>query len=186
MRLLALLALLSSTALAQTEASDAGAGVLTKPPALLHQVEATFPPEMADAGVGGTVVMEVDLGPDGKVMDARVVQSAGAAFDAAALAAVKQFEFSPAEVDGQPAAVRLQYSYQFFFKPQAVQVEADAGIDDAGTPVLPVNLSGQLVERGTRIPLAGATVVVGEGEQHQEATSDDNGHFDLPRAAGAP
>lgn len=44
---------------------DAGAptGVLTRPPALTKQVEATFPPEMLDAGLGGTVVMESTSAP---------------------------------------------------------------------------------------------------------------------------
>ena len=52
----------------------APAQTLTKPPELLRQVEADFPPEMLEAGTGGTVVMEMDIGADGKVLDARVVQ----------------------------------------------------------------------------------------------------------------
>ncbi|MFL5357657.1 TonB-dependent receptor domain-containing protein [Archangium sp.] len=147
-------------------------GVLTKPPALLKQVEASFPPEAQAQGLAGTVVMEVDIGPDGRVMDARVVQPAGHGFDEAALEAVRQFEFSPAEVDGQPAPVRIQYAYEFLYRPQVVEA-----------PPAPkeevVNFSGTLLERGTRNPLAGATVVVDAGGEVREATSGADGRFEL-------
>jgi TonB family protein len=172
---LALLVFLPLGAWAQ---ADGGAtGVLTKAPSLLQQVEAEFPPSMLDAGTGGAVVMDVDVGPDGKVMDAKVVESAGADFDAAALAAVKQFLFSPAEVDGQPAAVRLRYTYTFFFKPVVEQKPLEPL--DAGGPLGVVNFSGTLVERGTREPIAGAQVVVGEGDAALIAVSDDKGAFEL-------
>jgi TonB family protein len=147
-------------------------GVLTKPPTLLKQVEARFPPEAAAAGVAGTVVMEVDIGADGKVLDARVVQPAGHGFDEAALEAVRQFEFTPAEVDGQPSPVRIQYAYEFLYRPQVVE-----------TPPAPqeeqVNFAGLLLERGTRKPLAGATVVVDAGGQVREALSGEDGRFEL-------
>ena len=152
------------------------AGVLTKPPALLEQVEAVFPPQMLDAGTGGSVVMEIDIGADGKVIDARVIQSAGAEFDQAALEAVRQFEFSPAEVDGVPASVRIQYTYEFFFRPEVVTVALDP---DAGTPDNVVNFEGTLVERGTRAPLPGATIAIGE----LNTISDDEGRFSF---AGVP
>ena len=165
---------------ASAQATDAGVdqaetprGVLTRPPALLKQVEAAFPPEMADAGIAGAVVMEVDLGADGKVTEARVVQSAGQAFDEAAVNAVRQFEFSPAEVDHVPAAVRIQYTYEFVFRPQAVVIEPSAAKQDL------VNFSGVLLQRGTRNPLSGATLAVGGGEQVLEATSDSSGRFEV-------
>ncbi len=143
--------------------------MLTKAPELLHQVEAAYPPEAADAGLGGTVVMEIDLGDDGSVTDARVTQSAGPSFDASALEAVRQFKFSPAEVDGKPMAVRLQYSYTFFLRREVVEVPP---APDAG-PV--VNFAGRLIERGTRVPLPGAAVLVGD----REAFSNDQGFFEL-------
>ena len=144
--------------------------MLTKEPTILKQVEAVFPPQMADAGTGGKVVMEIDLGTDGKVLDARVIQSAGAEFDLAALEAVRQFEFTPAEVDGAPASVRIQYSYEFLFRPQVVTTALDP---DAGTPDDVVNFEGTLVERGTRVPLPGATIALGE----RNTVSDDLGRF---------
>ncbi|MBX5483166.1 MAG: TonB-dependent receptor [Myxococcaceae bacterium] len=134
--------------------TPAPTGVLTKAPVLLKQVEARFPPEMADAGAAGTVVLEIDIDDRGAVMNARVVQSAGAAFDAAALEAVKQFVFSPAEVDGKPAAVRIQYRYEFLYRPEPAPPPPPEPKEQ------PVNFAGTLLERGTRRPLAGAMVVV--------------------------
>jgi len=173
--------LLPVLAVAQSQsrsATDAGAGVLTKAPAVLKEVEAVFPPEFADAGIGGTVVMEIDVGEDGRVLDARVLGSAGQAFDDAALAAVRSFEFSPAEVDGRPAAVRLQYSYTFLFRPQVVEAPVAS---DGGAPAGLVNFRGRVVRRGTREPVAGAQVVVGGSadEAALEAVTDEAGAFEL-------
>lgn len=165
--------LFSSLALAQADAGPTG--VLTKPPALLKQVEAVFPPAMMDAGLGGTVVMEVDIGPDGLVLDARVIRSPGLDFDQSALEAIKQFVFSPAEVDGRPAAVRIQYSYQFFYRPEVVETPV---VPDAGVRGL-LNFSGRVVERGTREPVAGAQVVVGEGEGALDTVTDEQGKFEF-------
>ncbi|MFZ5439235.1 MAG: TonB-dependent receptor domain-containing protein [Myxococcota bacterium] len=163
---IALLSMLfASSALAQT---DGGVGVLTRPPALVHQVEPVFPPELADAGVGGAVTLELDLGTDGKVMEARVAQSAGAAFDEAALAAARQFVFTPAEIDGQPAAVRIAFTLNFVYRPPP---EPELQVD-AGTPV---NFRGKVVERGTRDPVGAAQVVV-EG---RETLTADDGTFEL-------
>lgn len=171
-RIVLIALLLSNAALAQ---SDGGTptGVLTKPPELLKQVEAAFPPEMAEAGVGGTVVMEIDIGADGKVMDLRVVQSAGEAFDKAAVEAVRQFEFSPAEVDGQPAPVRIQYAYEFLFRPQTVELPPEQPVEQT------VNFTGQLLQRGTRSPLSNATVVVEVPDGPIEAMSNVEGRFEF-------
>lgn len=159
MRALILLTLLSSLSFAQT---------LTKAPTLVKNVEPEFPSELVDAGVGGTVTMEVDIGVDGLVTDARVVQSAGPAFDAAALTAVRQLVFTPAEVDNQPAPVRIQFSSQFVFRPPAPP-------EDAGVRAAVVNLSGTLKTAGTREPVASALVSL----SGFEATTDDQGHFEF-------
>ncbi len=147
-RALVLSLVFASLALAQEDR-----GVLTKPPALVTQVEPLFPPEFADAGISGTVTLEVDIGPDGKVMDARVVKSAGQAFDDSALVAARQFIFTPAEIDGVPAAVRISFSLEFLYRPQVVETVAI----DAGTKV---NFTGIVIERGTRDPVEGVQVVV--------------------------
>ena len=157
---------LAGPSFAQTDAG-AGAGVLTKAPTLVRQVEPVFPPELIDAGTGGSVTMEIDLGADGQVTDARVSQSAGEAFDSSALTAIRQFVFTPAEIDGAPAAVRLSYTLNFVFTPPVVEAPVDAGT--------PVNFRGTLVERGTRDTVENAQVLV----QGREAFSAADGTFEL-------
>ncbi|MFZ5439463.1 MAG: TonB-dependent receptor domain-containing protein [Myxococcota bacterium] len=141
-----------------------------KMPVLVKQVDPVFPASLADAGVGGVVVMEIDIGADGKVMDVKVIGSAGPEFDEAAVAAAKQLEFTPAEFDGKPTPVRIQYSSQFVVQQQVVEVPLE---QDAGVPV--VNLKGQLLAAGTREPIAGATIAVLE----RTADSDGEGRFEF-------
>jgi hypothetical protein len=70
------------------------------------------------------------------------------AFAPAALHAVQQFRFRPAEIDGKPAAVEIEYRYEFVLK----KVEPSQRTEEV------VVLAGRIVERGTRSPIAGATV----------------------------
>ncbi|MBZ4375772.1 TonB-dependent receptor domain-containing protein [Corallococcus sp. AS-1-6] len=173
--------LLATGAVAQapdagTPASDAGAptGVLTKPPALLRQVEATYPPEAAAQQLEGTVVMFIDISETGAVTNVEITQPAGHGFDEAATEAVKQFQFEPAEVDNVPAPVRIQYAYQFVFRAPEAPPEAatDGGVQE---PQGPVNFSGQALERGTRKPLVGAEVVLTELDR--STVTDAEGRF---------
>ncbi len=125
-------------------------GTLTRPPVLQQFVEAAYPPEARASGLEGRVLLEVDLSATGDVTRAAVLVPAGHGFDEAALAAVRQFHFSPAEVDGKPAAVRIQYAYSFVLSAASQQAPR----------VGPVNLEGTVLERGTRHPVAGAEVVL--------------------------
>jgi TonB family protein len=153
--LLLLLALTSFGALAQT---------LTKPPTLLKQVE----PQTGDAGVvTGTVMMEVDVGLDGKVLAVKVINGLTPELDAAAVHALEQFEFTPAEIDHQPAAVRIQYALTFEAPLPVV------ALVDAGVPT--VNLLGVLRTAGTREPVPSASITVGE----QSVLSAESGEFEL-------
>jgi TonB family protein len=159
--------ILSISALAQT---------LTKAPTIVKSVEPIFPVSQLDAGIGGTVVMDIDIGIDGKVINAVVTKSLGADFDEAALTAVKQLEFTPAEVDGQAAPVRIQFSSEFTLR----AVETPMEIADSGIPI--VNLKGTLKTAGTREPVVGALVTV----NGVESISTDLGQFeftDLPVGA---
>jgi TonB family protein len=119
----------------------------------------------------GTVVLELEIDEEGNVRSVVVLESAGEEFDKAATEAAWKYRFSPAEVDGKPAPVRIHYRSEFFFRPAA----------ETPSETLPDNsmgeLSGELVERGTRSPIIGALVVLGEGETAQETFSDSEGRF---------
>src|SRR3954469_23112729 len=100
-----LLSLLSPSLRAQPAAE--GTGQLTKAPKLVKFVPAAYPKDKHDAGVTGHVLLSIEIGDDGKVGHVRVVDGGGADFDAAAVAAARQFEFEPAEIVGTPAPVKI-------------------------------------------------------------------------------
>lgn len=147
-----------------------GEGVLTKAPALLEMVEAEYPAEAQAQGLEGEVVLEIDIGADGSVLDAEVVALAGHGFDEAALEAVRRFRFSPAEIDGVPAAVRIEYRYRFFFRPPPTP---EAEPEEESEPTLSVR--GVVLERGNRKPIVGASVDAAD----QTAITGDDGSFEL-------
>ncbi len=135
------------------EAAAPATGVLTRAPELEQFVPAEYPPDALAAGVEGSVVLSIVIGEDGEVKQA-VVEDPGPhpGFAAAALHAVTQFRFRPAEIDGKPAAVEITYRYEFVLR------KAPTPAAPAEAPVL---LSGRVVERGTRAPVAGAAVEAG-------------------------
>ena len=63
-----------------------------------------YPQEARDAGVQGVVIVEVIVGTDGTVENARVLRSIEA-LDAAALAAVRQWEYEVTSRNGEPVSV---------------------------------------------------------------------------------
>jgi len=160
---------------------------LTKPPAIKKKVEPVYPSEALDAGVGGDVTLAIDIAADGHVTAAAVKASGGHGFDEAAVAAAREMEFVPAEVDGKPAAIRIEYTIHF--QPRMAhgiagadggapspdggapttdggQPAADAGSAsaDAAPPPPPtpsrVVVRGLIRERGTREPLVGADIAM--------------------------
>src|SRR4051812_42794409 len=170
--------LVATGALAQapdagTPAADAGTptGVLTQAPVLKRQVEAQYPPEALAQQLEGTVVMNIDISETGAVTDIQVTQPAGHGFDEAAVAAVRQFEFEPAQVDNVPAPVRIEYAYQFVWRAPPPPEGAEPG----KAPEPPVNFSGRALERGTRRPLSGAEVAL--PELQRTTSTDEEGRF---------
>lgn len=130
----------------------AATGVLTKAPELLQFVPAPFPPEAEAAGASGAVLFSIVIGEDGAVTSLSVLDPGPhPSFAPAAEAAVRQFRFRPAEIDGRPAAVEIEYRYDFVLKREAPAAPAEA----------PILLSGRVIERGTRTPVAGAAVEAG-------------------------
>jgi TonB family protein len=137
-------------------------GKLTKPPKLLQFVEAAYPESEKLAERTASVIVQIAISDKGVVDDVAVVQSAGPAFDAAAVAAIKQFKFEAAEIDNKPAPVKITYKYDFVFKEEPIG------------PI--VNFEGVIRDRATKKPIEGLKVTVdGAGE----ATTDDEGHFEF-------
>src|SRR5690349_18924553 len=90
-------AMLSYTALARAQpaADTAGAARAAPslvPPKLAHGVTPAYPEAERARGAAATVLLELTLDASGKVTDAVVARSGGAAFDAAALTAAGALE----------------------------------------------------------------------------------------------
>jgi len=182
---LALIALLLPTAALSYEGAvrreevDGGVHVpvLTRAPALVSFVEAPYPEEARREGLAGDVRLTVTIAADGTVADAQVTGPAGHGFDEAALAAVKQFTFTPAEVDGVPAPIQIEYVYHFALG------EPDAGTAPPPPPPEAV-LKGQLIARGSRNRVNAGTVRCSEAADAPEAVSAEDGLFELKVAPG--
>ncbi len=162
---------------------DAGVHVpvLTKPPALLEFAEAAYPEEAQKMGLTASVRMLLTIGADGGVSDVQVPEPVGNGFDEAAVAAAKRFSFSAAEIDFAPAPVQIAYVYHFTLAPP----DAGAPDVDAGPPPVPMaHLKGELIARGSRTRISGALVSC-LNHPDQQASSDEDGHFDLKTEAGA-
>ena len=74
----------------------------------------------------------------------------GAGFDKAAKRAVEQFKFSPAEIDGEPGAVRIRYRYVFSKKVVEKKAASPVTQKQDGKVVETGRLTGVLKERGTQ------------------------------------
>jgi TonB family protein len=150
-----------------TQEQKASGPTLTRPPAVEHFVEAPYPLEAEAQKLEGRVILRIDISATGEVTRAEVLEPAGHGFDEAALAAIRQFRFTPAEVDGKPSPVRITYAYDFVLRPAptAAQVKQEG----------PVNFTGRVLERGNRRPLAGAEVAL--PALNTSTVTDDRGQF---------
>ena len=82
-------------------------------PSLVHRVEPTYTKEARDAGLEGTVVLSVVVGPDDRTHDMEVLSRVGMGLDQQAVDAVKQWRFEPARKDGEPVAIQATIEVNF-------------------------------------------------------------------------
>ena len=83
-----------------------------KPPTKVKDVKPTYPAIAQSARVQGVVIIEATIGPNGKVQDAKVLRSIPL-LDAAALDAVRQWEFTPTLLNGVPVPVIMTVTVNF-------------------------------------------------------------------------
>jgi iron complex outermembrane recepter protein len=98
-------------------AAQAPAESAVRPPQLVQGAQATYPPAALAERREGNVVIEVTVDSAGHVSDPKVVESGGKDFDDAALAAVTQWVFTPAEESGRPIAARIRIPFAFHLPP---------------------------------------------------------------------
>ncbi len=155
----------TTTARAQTSQvpPDAAPRRNIVPPKLVKFVEAPFPPAEEAAGKGATVVLQIAISATGEVVGVTVTESAGPAFDAAAVAAAKQFVFEPAKVDGNAIPVKIGYRYVFTFVEKIVKKTT-------------ADFQGVVRDRRTKQPIANVRVSIDTGQQ---TITDDQGKFQV-------
>lgn len=83
-----------------------------KPPHKIRDVAPVYPEIARSARIDGTVQLEATVGQDGRVVDARVLQSVPM-LDQAALDAVQQWQYEPATQNGKPVPVVMKVNVKF-------------------------------------------------------------------------
>ena len=138
------------------------------PPKLLKFVHATYPSKAKEKGLEGAVDLTVVVTVEGMAEEIQVLTSVGHGFDEAAIAAVSQFTFEPAMMDGNPIPVRIGYTYRFKLEKKEVKIEPGQVV------------SGTIKERGVGLPIVGAEVTI---EGKARTSTNNKGEFALKRIA---
>ncbi len=147
---------------------------LTRMPELVEFEPAVYPPEKLEAGIEGSVLLQILIDERGEVTQVRVVRSGGDDFDLATLDAVWAFRFSPGYAGEVPVSVAIDYDYVFELHEKVVETVAETGYD-AIDPEGPENFVGIVRERGTRNPMPLVEVYIEEFET--SVFTDDRGRF---------
>ena len=111
-------------------------------PRKIKDVKPTSPPEAQMAHAQGIVVLDATIDPDGKVSNARVVRSIPL-LDAAAVAAVRQWEFTPTVINGRAVPVIATVTVNF---------TPDGSSAPAGAPPPPDTATIQPIRIGNGAP----------------------------------
>src|SRR5438128_2321563 len=124
------------------------AGVDVPAPTRPKSVPPHYPPEAQALGMRGIVILELVVGPDGRVVSARITRSVPP-FDDAALSAAREWEYEVTKVDGKPVSVILTVPIEF--KMRLPEMSRDDGIPELRQGVAPAFPAGAGPETATVI-----------------------------------
>ena len=144
--LLAAAFLLASRPGISQEAPPKVAGVDVPAPKRTKSVPPHYPPEAQAVGMRGIVILELVVGPDGKVVSARVTRSVPP-FDDAALTAAREWEYEITKVEGKPVSVILTVPIEFNMR--LPEMSRDDGIPELRQGVVPAFPAGAGPETAT-------------------------------------
>ncbi len=153
--------------------------VLTRAPELVQFHDAQYPAGLLTQGFAGEVLLDLDIDAQGFVFQVALKSASHPEFGAAAMVAATHFRFTPAEIDGVPAPIRIEYRYRF--SPDLGEPDAITGLAFLTPPAPPANLIGLVREAGTRVPIAGAAILI---DGAARATTGKDGRFALRVPAG--
>jgi TonB family protein len=104
----------ATAAAARTGATPIRVGGNIRVPKKVRDVKPVFPESMREAGLTGVVPVEALIGVDGSVVSLRVLSAqAHPDFAIAAVDAVRQWQFTPTLLNGQPVEVRMNVTITF-------------------------------------------------------------------------
>lgn len=86
---------------------------LTRTPAFVQKVDPEDPKSAQIPLDGVRVIVRITLDETAAVRDVEIIKSGGAAFDAAAIVAVRRSRFTPGYIDDRPVAVAFDQPYRF-------------------------------------------------------------------------
>lgn len=82
-------------------------------PVLIHRVEPEYTEEARAAKYQGTVLLYVEIAPDGTPTNIRIQRGLGLGLDQKAIEALRQWKFKPGEKDGKPVTVAATIEVNF-------------------------------------------------------------------------
>jgi TonB family protein len=85
----------------------------SSPPRVLSMATPTYASELKKRGIGGEVVLDFYVGPDGLAHNATILSSPDRCLSAAVLDAVKKWRFAPGIVNGTPVTTHLRVPISF-------------------------------------------------------------------------
>ena len=113
-----------------------GGGVT--PPHVIYQRNPEYSENARAAGLEGSCILWMVVGPDGKPRDIKVVHTLGLGLDEKDIEAVSSWRFEPASKDGKPVAVAIKVEVPFHLYPienskiSELPKKADAGGPEEG------------------------------------------------------
>ncbi len=176
--LLSFVALAPALAHAQAKPLEGQAAPTLEPPKAVTETTVAYPEHAPEHTQPVLVRVKLRVGPDGHVQKVELLSAPQSVFDDAVIRAAEKFLFQPARYGGKPVPVDITFSHTFLPPPPPPAPTVDGG------PPLVSTLRGKLVEKGTRVPVQGATVSVQIGERHYDAPADSRGRFRLMIPAG--
>lgn len=172
-----LLLWLPAWALAQT---------IDTPPRPLSDAQVVYPEAALAGRPEAQVLLLIDIDTEGAVTRVEVAQPSALpelGFEAAAKAAVETLRFEPAKSGGAAIAVRVQYLVRFVPPPLPEPSPPDVPSAPVPEPAAATaegptgELTGSVLERGTRSALPGVTVVIEKGSEAYQALTNESGRF---------
>ena len=148
-----------------------------EPPVAVTRTAIEPPAEATVLTANVAVRVRIVVGKDGAVRSAKRVDPPNPPWDDAVLRAVSQWQFRPGRYEGRAVTVAINFTHTFVAPPPRPA--------KSNGPQRDCQLRGRVVEKGTRAPAQGLTVVVQVRGRRYRAECDRRGRFRLAIPSGA-